>query len=156
MKTTLRGLALAALFAAGGAVFCLRPAALTGRVFRSPGQETATPPAGGHTVRGRVLDGGSAVAGARVRLIPLRPRRSDVFITAPVTIQAVTDGEGRFELQGVPEGPARLAVIPARQAPTATSIDVSSDSEVTIAVDAGAAIDGLVMSDGAPVAGARV
>jgi hypothetical protein len=158
MKTTLRGLALAAVLAAAGAGV-LRHQLPPRLVFQSPGAQSTESTEAGFTVRGHVTRVGAPVAGARVRLVPLRQGRRDTLITSPVSIQAQTDETGRFEMTGVPHGPARLVVIADRFAPSITTLDVRSDpsgTDVALPLNAGVALEGRVVVGDSAVAGAHV
>jgi hypothetical protein len=71
----------------------------------------------------------------------------------------VTGEDGRFELAGVPGGPARLAVFADRLAPSIERFEVLSDpagTEATIALLSGIGLEGRVTAGEAIVAGARV
>src|SRR5258705_10482304 len=96
MKTILRGLALAAIFAAAGALW---PGYSNDRgvVFPSPGTRRSpeTRLVGGVPIRGQVLHGGWAVPGASVAFLPDQPGRRDVLITAPAVWRATTGADGR-------------------------------------------------------------
>lgn len=158
MKTTLRAFALAAVLAAAGLTF-LRLSLPPTLVFRSPGQESTSLDARGFTVRGRVIHQGAAVQGAQVKLTPLRKFRRGVLVTAPLTRQAVTDSEGRFEVLGASEGPAQLSVIADRLAPSGTRLEIDSASgasEVVIALESGVALEGQVAAGDFAVVGAQV
>ena len=150
MKTTLRGLALAVVVAGAGFTL-IRPAPPFRRIFQSPGAQSAEKATPGFTVRGLVLHEGSAVAGARVRLVPLKTARGGVLVTTPLSRQAVTDSDGRFELLDVPQGPGRLVVIADRLAPSFTTMEIPA-SDVTIPLEAGATMEGRVGA----IAGAQV
>src|SRR5688572_18707194 len=144
MKTTLRALALVGLIAAIGTLW-LRTTLPPRLLFRAGIQETSTPAPKGTTVRGLVLHEGAPVAGARVRLIPLRQERRAILISSPLILKAETDAEGRFEVIGAPEGRARLSVFPDRFAPAQSEIDVSPRTpDVTVAVETGLAIEARV------------
>ena len=151
MKTTLRGLALAAVLAA--AAFSLAPVSgVRPRVFRSPGGLQESHPTGGVTVRGRVDHDGTPVVGARVRLISSTPSGGSILVTTPPLLQAETSEDGRFELAHVPAGPARLAVIADGLAPSISTCDVTSGLDLAIRLDKGMTLEGRVSIG----AGARV
>jgi hypothetical protein len=155
MKTTLRCLALAGVLAAGGTLL-LRHSLPPPLVFHSPGQEWAKPETGSATVRGQVLHDGAGVPGARVLLIPSRHKKQGVIATSHAVVQARTDESGRFELTGAPDGPARIAVLAEGLAPSFTTLDVHEKADLTITVDAGVAMEGIVAAGTDTVAGARV
>lgn len=154
MKTTLGAFTLAAVATVSVAALLQAPPSPR-RVLLSPGPERQEPEARGVTVRGQVVHGGKAVAGAAVRLLPLTPTRS-AFVTSPAIRQITTDAEGRFELPGVPEGPHRLAVVASTLAPYTTSVDVTSGLSVDVTLEEGFALEGRVEAGGIPVVGARV
>jgi hypothetical protein len=154
MKTTLRCLALAGALAAAGAALH-RQTGPSRLIFQAPGQEEfLPPPAGSATLRGQVLHDGAGVAGALVRLIPSTSKGSGPIVTSRFTLQTRTDVAGRFEIPGAPEGPARLAVLADGFAPSITTLDVPA--ELTVVLEDGVAMEGIVADGKAAVPGARV
>ena len=158
MKTTVTGLALAAVVAAAGAAL-IRPGPSPKRAFLSPGGQATRETPGGFTVRGRVLHEGLAVPGAQVRLALSRSAKAGVLITAPPLLQTQTDEAGGFTFTGVPDGPARLFVIASKLAPSITTVEVRPDplgTDLQILLQAGAVLEGRVTSGQMAVAGAQV
>ena len=154
MKTTPRAFALAALLVACGVALLDVPEQAP-LVFRSPGQETNGQELTGFVIRGRVHLGGSPVSGARVKVLP-HTRTSRVLITVPFARQSMTDENGRFEIKGIPPGPARIVVIPDRLPPSMQTLEVSGDAEVEVGLQTGVDLEGTVFSGGIPVANAAV
>ena len=155
MKTTLGALALAAVATLAAAALLRNPPPHRA-VFLSPWADRQEPAAGGVTVRGRVVHGGEAVAGASVRFMSLEPGPRPALVTSPQVFKSQADASGRFELSGVPAGPGRLAVVADRLAPFTTTLDLDSTTDLTIALEAGFAMEGVVETGGTPVAGSRV
>jgi hypothetical protein len=64
------------------------------------------------TVKGKVLRGGSAVAGATIQICesPSMMFRGSPCASAILSKQAQTDAEGNFKLPGVPVGTYRFAI----------------------------------------------
>jgi hypothetical protein len=113
----------------------------------------------GTRLRGRVVD---RVTGAPVTpfTVVVRQRMS---AGDPLRTVAVLDPAGRFELDGLPEGPAWVIAVAPGHAPS-PPLEVTLPpadapvAEVELAVGAGVAVDGLVRSRGsdAPLAGVAV
>lgn len=160
MKTILRGLALAAIFAAAGALWPGHSVE-RGRVFQRPEPLRGHPArrVGGVPIRGQVLHGGLAVPGASVAFVPNVVGRRDVLITSPTVWRATTGADGRFELAGIPSGPGRLAAISEALAPSFVALEVPAGPlgvDVMVLLEAGVPWAARVLSGDLPVAKARV
>jgi hypothetical protein len=149
MKTTLRFAALAALLATGAFV-ALRTSLPPRLVFRSPGEQSTTLSTSGFTLRGRVTHDGFVIPGARIKAVPAR-------LDTLLERLAVTDSDGRFNLPGLPEGPARVTVTADRLAPATLSVEVGpATADLAVALEAGVILEARVAEGGAAVEGAQV
>ena len=83
----------------------------------------------GMTVSGRVLDAsGPPVAGARVLAFPHHNDGGDPF-------EAFSDGDGRFELIGLRQGPHRLRVLAADHLPMDLAQVQAGESQLTVTLE---------------------
>ncbi|MGC9319986.1 MAG: carboxypeptidase-like regulatory domain-containing protein, partial [Armatimonadota bacterium] len=118
---------------------------------------------GGRSLRGRVTDRGHGpVRDVRVRIVQLDPSGDDrpVFMSMrhPVTaLQALTDGEGRFEIAGLPECEELMIVAGRRSFSTVSEkLPGIPDEPVELLVAPEAVVHGRVTWDGRPVRDVQV
>lgn len=116
------------------------------------------------SLRGRLVDARqTGVSGAPVdlywqRTLPGDPRKRPVGDL--IRRSVVSDGEGRFEIEEVPEGEVSLHVTARGFVPVHEEVRLPSadaDDEVVLVLERGARLEGRVMTDrGDPVSAARV
>ncbi|HVZ75439.1 MAG TPA: carboxypeptidase-like regulatory domain-containing protein [Polyangia bacterium] len=143
-----RALILAGLAAALAGWGCGRRAA------QKPAPDAAIPAAGPRAgLAGRVTDAGArAVPGARVLAVSLREGGA-----GEIAYAASTDGDGRFQLNGLPVGAYALVAEAVGLAPRRLEGVPAPGPEVVLALEGlGRSLEGLALAGGAPVGGARV
>ena len=105
-------------------------------------------------VRGRVIEAGKPVAGARIA------HRTDRFLRVDRSIvpfaQAISQSDGTFVLDAVPPGAFAIAVEEYEVLAPDTAEAVTPETEVTVEVASKARVSGRVTRDGEPVAGATL
>src|SRR5262249_39204904 len=115
----------------------------------------------GGGLSGRVVDPrGNPVSGASVACCDAgaRPGGPGGFGGGGSVPSATSDGDGRFQLDGLPDGAVTLTVTDADYVPTTRQVDPASAGDVVVTLSTGAEISGNVVSSdsGASVAGASV
>jgi hypothetical protein len=112
--------------------------------------------AAGEAIEGRVVDdGGSAIAGARVRV--LSEEAEEGRPSAATEAQVTTDEAGRFTLADQPAGtPCRLEVSASGFTPALTSGVAPTAEPITVVLRSAGRLSGTVLTGGSPVKGAVV
>lgn len=149
---------MAGLLASAGVALLMEKAPREPLAFRL-GRAPSAPRAPGYPVRGRVTHLGVAVPGAEIQLAILGRGKPPIQVTTVHAAFARSGDDGRFQFSDVPAGPLRLAVIAKGLAPSFRAFDLPADPagvDVLVELDAGAVLEGCLMSAGTPVAGARV
>ena len=109
------------------------------------------------TVRGRVLVHGTPVAGVHVavRSGGVVVRHDDPSRDEIAAVNAVTQGDGSFVLDGLPVGRTAFTAVPVRIV-TPPSALVAGDNSIVLEAEPAGCIRGVVRRHGVPVAYARV